>query len=180
MTPRIGVDSAASVDAPLQMLAAGHQHLALQCDALLRLVAHIAARSAEEEAQQAAQRIVRAFNSARRDHMEDEELDLFPALIESMAGSDAVCLRELTQGLAHEHDLIDAAWRPLSAALERIAAGEAVALPAGAVEDFVALYRRHLEREDAELLPMAARLLTDADIARLSRAMRERRSIKPL
>lgn len=41
---------------------------------------------------------MRYFDTAARHH-EDEEQDLFPALLESMAGSDAVCLRELTASL---------------------------------------------------------------------------------
>ncbi len=178
--PPAGVDSLeGSFSAPLHMLAACHRRIAQQCDALQRLLPHLAAHGVDEQAREAAQNIVRDFNRAARDHLEDEELALFPALIESMAGSDAVCLRELTQGLAQEHQLIEAAWRPLRTALGQIAAGEAATLAWNAVEDFVSLCLRHLEREKAELLPMAARLLTDADITRLGRAMREQRGIKP-
>jgi len=46
-----------------------------------------------------------------------------------------------------------------------------------AVEALVGLYERHIEREESELQPMAVRLLSDDDLARIGRAMRERRSI---
>ena len=46
---------------------------------------------------------MRDFDTSARHHHDDEERDLFPALIESMAGSDAVCLRELTAALTAEH-----------------------------------------------------------------------------
>ena len=46
-----------------------------------------------------------------------------------------------------------------------------------AVEALVGLYERHIAREETELLPMAARLLSDDDLDRVGRAMRERRGI---
>lgn len=51
----------------------------------------------------AAHAVMRYFDSAARHHHEDEELDLFPALLESMAGSEAVCLRDLTASLCNDH-----------------------------------------------------------------------------
>ena len=41
----------------------------------------------------------------------DEEADLFPALLEAVAGSDAVCLRELTASLAAQHRELESRWR---------------------------------------------------------------------
>ena len=43
------------------------------------------------------------------------------------------------------------------------------------MQGFVSLYARHIAREEAELLPMAARLLSDADLDRIGLAMRTRR-----
>ena len=51
-------------------------------------------------------------------------------------------------------------------------------LSSQAVEAFVTLYERHIEREESELLPMAARLLSDDELDRIGRAMRERRGIR--
>ncbi|HNL97445.1 MAG: hemerythrin domain-containing protein, partial [Candidatus Accumulibacter sp.] len=107
----------------------------------------------------------------------DEEDDLFPALIESMAGSDAICLRDMIDGLTADHRALAACWRHLRAILERIAAGERVPLLFDDVEALAVRYERHIEREEKELLPMAARLLSDDDLARIGRAMRARRGI---
>ena len=85
----------ASFEVPLEMLAACHQRIVQQCDTLNRLLPHLAAHGADLQAQQAAQAVLRYFDQAAVDHHADEEQDLFPALLESMAGSDAVCLREL-------------------------------------------------------------------------------------
>ena len=97
--------------------------------------------------------------------------------MESMAGSDAVCLRELTQGLAAEHRELETRWRHLRSALERVVANQSASLSASEVEAFVGLYGHHIEREEAELLPMSGRLLSDFELDRIGRAMRERRGI---
>ncbi|MCJ0761774.1 hemerythrin domain-containing protein [Variovorax terrae] len=168
---------AAGPEAPLQLLAACHERMARQCATLRRLVPHVAERGPDAAAREAAQAVMRYFDTAALHHHADEEQDLFPALLESMAGSDAVCLRELTEGLAAEHRDLETAWQRVRQPLERIAAGESAPLPPGEVEALVGAYQRHIAREDSELLPMAARLLGEHDLARIGQAMRARRGI---
>ena len=169
--------STATTEAPLEMLSACHARIERQCATLRRLVPHLAQRGADDEARTAAANVMRYFDSSARHHHEDEEIDLFPALLESMAGSDPVCLRELTGALTDEHRALDAAWRRVRAALAEIAAGSATHLSSADVEALVRTYEQHIEREEKELLPMAARLLSDADLARIGKSMRERRGI---
>ncbi|MDQ3196409.1 MAG: hemerythrin domain-containing protein [Pseudomonadota bacterium] len=140
------------------MLSACHHRLEQQCATLRRLVPHLAAHGADEDARIAAANVMRYFDTSARHHLADEE-DLFPALIESMAGSDAVCLRELTEGLKADHRTLEADWQRVRVVLERVVAGESVSLAADDVEALAGLYERHIEREENELLPMAARLL---------------------
>jgi hemerythrin-like domain-containing protein len=168
---------AAGTEAPLEMLAACHGRIVHQCATLQRLAAHLPIHGADEQARSAAGNVMRYFDTAARHHHEDEEADLFPALLESMAGSDAVCLRELTEGLAREHRQFEAMWRGLRSALQRISDGEDVVLDATSVTAFTAAYARHIEREESELLPMATRLLDDAQIETIGSAMRKRRGI---
>lgn len=167
----------AGTEAPLEMLSACHGRVEIQCATLRRLVPHLAEHGANEEARSAAINVMRYFDTSARHHHADEEEDLFPALIESMAGSDAVCLREMIEGLAADHRLLEAAWRRLRNVLERIVAGESTSLTSDDVEALVGLYERHIRREEDELLPMAARLLGEDDLARVGRAMRKRRGI---
>ena len=121
--------------------------------------------------------VTRYFDTSATDHHADEEVDLFPALLESMAGSDAVCLREMIEELKADHRVLEAIWSRLRGTLIRIAAGEPLLLTGDHVEALIGLYERHIEREENELLPMAARLLSDDDLVRVGRAMRERRGI---
>lgn len=168
---------AAGTEAPLEMLSACHGRVERQCATLRRLVSHLATHGVNEDARMAATNVMRYFDTSAKHHHADEEEELFPALIESMAGSDPVCLREMIEGLTADHRSLEAAWRRLRGVLERIAAGESVPLASDDVEALVGKYECHIAREERELLPMAARLLSDDDLARIGRAMRERRGI---
>jgi hemerythrin-like domain-containing protein len=166
---------AAGFEAPLEMLAACHERIQHQCETLRRLVPHVAAHGADTQAREAAQAVTRHFDRAAVDHHEEE--DLFPALLEAMAGSDAVCLRELIDALTHQHRALRAHWQALRGPLAGIATGELPTLNEAQVDAFVDANLQHLAREDAALLPMAARLIDDAALRRMGNAMRRRREI---
>lgn len=170
---------AVGFEVPLEMLAACHGRVQHQCETLLRLLAHLASHGADRPAQEAAQAVMWYFDTAARHHHEDEELDLFPALVESMAGSDAVCLRELTASLCSDHRQLEQRWRALRERLVQIADGHGTVstLADADVTGFIALYEQHIAREESELLPMAGRLLSDVELDRIGRAMRARRGL---
>src|SRR3546814_5729919 len=112
---------AASTEAPLEMLAACHIRIERQCATLRRLAAHLTEHGADADARTAAMHVMRYFDTAAVQHHADEEVDLFPMLIESMAGSDAVCIRNMTQGRADEHRELEAMCRGVRALLEQVA-----------------------------------------------------------
>jgi hemerythrin-like domain-containing protein len=170
-----------SFEVPLEMLSACHARVEEQCATLRRLVPHLAAHGADADARAAAAAVMRYFDTSGQDHHADEEVDLFPALIESMAGSDAVCLRELVDGLTADHRRLDALWQRIRRVLVRIAVGDdSATLDPADAEALAGLYERHIAREENELLPMAARLLSDDALERIGRAMRERRHVGAL
>ena len=171
---------AASTEAPLEMLSACHGRVAAQCDTLQRLERHLATHGSDTAAREAATAVMRYFDLAAPHHHADEEQNLFPQLREAMAGSDAVCIRDLTDRLCAEHRVLEGHWQALRAVLHGIAQGQAVRPADGQVDAFVATYQTHIEREENELLPMAARLLDDTQLAQIGRAMRERRGIGPV
>ena len=168
---------AAGPEAPLDMLAACHTRVEKQCRTLERLQVHLHQHGSDAPAQEAADAVLRSFNSAAKHHHEDEEEDLFPALLESMAGSDAVCIRELIEALEDEHRALESSWARMRTPLMAVAQGQAALLTTQEVGDFVNAYRTHILREDTELLPMAERLLGSDALARMGQAMRERRGI---
>lgn len=168
---------AGGFEAPLEMLSACHHRVESQCATLRRLVAHLGNSGVDHDARIAAAAVLRYFDTAAKDHHADEETDLFPALVESMAGSDAVCIRELIESLTLDHRALESHWQRLRLILQGIAAGASLPLAPTAVEPFIALYERHIAREESELLPMAQRLLADEALEQIGRAMRERRGI---
>lgn len=170
-----GPAAAPTPDDPLGLLSACHGRIARQCETLRRLAAHLPVHGSDAAAQVAAAAVVRYFQSAALHHHEDEEEDLFPALIESMAGSDAVCLHALVDGLVADHVRLAALWAPLRRILETVAAGRRADLPAARVETFAAAYAAHIRREEEELLPLAARLVSDDALAAIGRTMKARR-----
>jgi hemerythrin-like domain-containing protein len=173
------VAPAVGFEAPLEMLSACHHRVEQQCATLRRLVAHLGTTNgADADARVAVAAVLRYFDTAAKDHHADEEADLFPALVESMAGSDAVCIRQLIDALTLDHRALESHWQRLRLSLQGIAAGASwPPLASVDVEPFIALYERHIAREERELLPMAQRLLTDEALERVGRAMRERRGI---
>jgi hemerythrin-like domain-containing protein len=179
MTIHIPGQSAPSAgfEAPLEMLSACHHRVERQCATLRRLVTHLARHGADDDARTAAAAVMRYFDTAAKHHHADEETDLFPALIESMAGSDAVCIREVVDSLTLDHRALESLWQRLRQVLQGIEAGAPLPLTSADVEPFITSYERHIAREEGELLPMAARLLGDEALERVGKAMRERRGI---
>lgn len=168
---------AVGFDTPLAMLAECHRRIEDRCATLQRLVPHLAARGSDRPAAEAATAVLRYFDVAAPDHHADEEQDLFPALIESVAGSDALCIRELIDGLRAEHTVFEQQWGALRQVLAMVSDGRPARLDGERVEAFVQAYHRHIVREEDALLPMAARLISDAEMARIGESMQRRRRV---
>jgi hemerythrin-like domain-containing protein len=168
---------APGLEAPLEMLDACHARIRKQCSTLLRLKAHVATSGADEAARAAARSVLRYFDTAARDHHADEEQDLFPAMLESMAGSDPVCIQQLIDRLTSDHRELERLWRSVRTWLVAIEAGQQPASLPTEIGSFVDTYEQHAKLEDEELLPMAKRLLGAEDLDRIGRAMRLRRGI---
>ena len=174
-----GVDTpAAGFEVPLEMLSACHGRVERQCQTLLRLVPHVAANGPDQAAREAAQNVMRYFDTSARHHHADEEEDLFPALLQSASGTELAHLRDLIEALRAQHRELEQAWGQLRWKLEGIWLGTKPNLDAEEVGRLVELYRSHIAREEEELLPLAARLLGEAQLDAVGRAMRLRRGIK--
>lgn len=168
---------AAGFEVPLEMLSACHGRVERQCLTMLRLVPHLAANGPDQAAREAAQNVMRYFDTSARHHHADEEEDLFPALLQSAPPTGLTQVRELVEALRAQHRALEQFWAQLRPKLEGIALGTQPGLDADEVARLVGLYRSHIAREEAELLPLAARLLGAARLDDVGRAMRLRRGI---
>jgi hemerythrin-like domain-containing protein len=176
-----GFDSpAAGFEAPLEMLSACHGRVERQCQTMLRLVPHLAANGADKAAREAAQSVMRYFDTSARHHHADEEEDLFPALLQSAPEAELAPLRELIAALQAQHRELEQVWVELRRKLEGVRLGTIRDLNAEQVGRMVDVYRNHIAREEEELLPLAARILGAVQLDSVGRAMRLRRGIKEI
>jgi hemerythrin-like domain-containing protein len=171
MSDLIGKAAAPGFDSPLDMLHACHDRIMDQCATLQKLMQHLPMHGCDTQAQQAAQAILRYFDTAGRLHHQDEEEDLFPLLLAS--GNDDAT--KLIQQLLNEHKTMDAQWLSLRDQLQNIADGKSDILERISVADFSLSYGKHVMLENMKLLPLAARLLNVQQLQETGKKMAARR-----
>jgi hemerythrin-like domain-containing protein len=165
-------DSLPGFDDPLGMLRACHQNTLSHCDMLEELVTRYRNDGFDEKARQAARKITRYFSTSAPLHHRDEEADLFPRI-----NRQSLKIAELIHDLKEEHKQLDDLWIALEPALKR--------LPDGGFSDefvqeataFCQLSREHVQRENMELLPIAASSLSQEALGEVGESMAERRGI---
>ncbi len=171
MSTLIGAAPAPSFDDPLEMLLACHERIRAQCATLGKLVVHLPVHGYDIQARQAAQAILRYFDSAGRHHHDDEEQDLFPRL---RASNDAEA-QALVARLLDEHQGMDAAWQRLRPYLAALSETSAATLDAAAAQHFIDVYDRHITLENTQLIPLAKRLLSAEQLSTMGNNMAARR-----
>lgn len=167
--------SAPGLDEPLEMLAACHERVCAQLDTLSRLVRWLPEHGADEQAANAASRVMRYFDLAAVNHHLDEEENLLPAMLEAVPPVEEVRLKELVKRILGEHVELTAHWHHLRENLAEIAEGRQTLLAEEDVERFNKAYRAHIRFEEEEILPWAERMLGADVLAQISGHMIERR-----
>ncbi len=172
-------DAAPGFDQPIAVLKHCHDRIRKQLATMQKLLTHLPQHGADEQARQAATAVIRYFDKAAHLHHEDEEQNLIPMLREVAQGEDAATLASLAPGIIDDHNKMDALWQRLHEQLRPIADGAGQALSAADVNDFTERYTAHMEREEGHIAPMAKRLFSASQMARLGEAMQARRGIAP-
>ena len=155
------------------MLHACHDRIMEQCATLQKLLQHLPTHGCDVQAQQAAQAVMRYFDTAGQFHHQDEEVDLFP-LLRAAHNADA---EALIKRLLEEHQLMDAQWSNLRTQLQGIAEEKSAVLEKKLVADFSLAYGRHVMLENMQLLPLAAQLLSQQQQSDIGKKMAERRGV---
>jgi pyridoxamine 5'-phosphate oxidase len=172
-------DPAPGFDQPIAVLKHCHDRIRKQLATLEKLLVHLPAHGADQAAREAAAAVLKYFDKAAHVHHDDEEQDLVPMLQAVAKGEDADVLAALVPGILQDHQDMDAMWQSLHDQLAAIVAGEAAVLSDSEVRRFVQRYTAHMEREEANIAPMAKRLFSPAQMAQLGRAMQQRRGLLP-
>jgi iron-sulfur cluster repair protein YtfE (RIC family) len=160
-----------SFDEPLEMLAACHERIEAQLATLERLAPHLAAKGCDAEARSAVQAVLRYFDTSGALHHQDEDHDLFPLLRAKAAAEGRVEIAAAIDELEREHETMEVQWKRLRAGMVI----EEMHLDAEDVTRFAWLYRRHMDREGAAVLPYARQSLGEQERAELGERMAARR-----
>ena len=120
--------------------------------------------------------ILRCFDETALRHHRDEEEDVFPALINVAPAEELNAVRDLLFRLRRDHRRLEAQWTPLSRMVAAIAQGHRTPLAPAHAAEFACTLERHLAVEDAELLPLARRLLNPRMAEHVGLRMFRRRS----
>jgi len=168
-----GNASAPTFDSPLDMLHACHDRIMDQCATLQKLLQHLPKNGCDTQAQQAAQAVLRYFDTAGQFHHQDEEIDLFP-LLHACNNTDADAL---IKRLLDEHQAMDALWLRLRSQLQAIADSQSATLEKSLVADFSLAYGRHVMLENTQLLPLSAKLLSQQQQLDMGKKMANRRGV---
>lgn len=161
---------APSIDDPIELLLACHEKVRRFTTLTCKLRDHVALNGADAQAAEAAQSILRYFDMAAPLHHEDEDLDLFPALMRLGHTS----LNRQIEILSDEHDALYGQWQRVRPWLLGLTEGHAAPAPA-MIDSFARSYQHHAQLEESELYPWAKHLGVD-QIQRISQAMVRRRS----
>jgi len=156
-----------ATDPPLAALAAWHRLGPTSFETLLRLARRPPGAAVDASDRDAARAALAWLDRTVAVHHRVQEDALFPELLESMAGSDPVCLRELAAAATAGHRAVERLWRRLRPACVAASQGSPAQWDADVVTALVATCRANFERAGRELIPMAGRLLDDAALARL-------------
>lgn len=162
----------------LGLLGACHRRIEGFNDLLLRLPTHLDSHGTDPEAMQAAERILKYFDTAGQHHHEDEEQDLFPMVREAATQQGNHEILEILDLLLAQHRDMMQAWQDLRPYLLALSQGGHVEPATMPAERFVSLYRQHVPLEDNLLLPYAAKTLTPAQVEALGNAMAARRGVE--
>ena len=122
-------DNAPGFDQPLAVLKHCHDRIRKQLATLDKLLAHLPVHGADQQAQQAAQAVLRYFSKAAPLHHEDEEIDLLPTLQQTAQNADALLLQELLPVILQQHEQMASQWHMIEAQLLHIADASSTEYP---------------------------------------------------
>lgn len=111
-------------------------------------------------ARQVAADMLAFFRSAAFEHHQEEERELFPAVLASATpGDERAYVQAMVDRLTREHRQVEAAWLHIEPALKHVAKGQDSDLDPLDVSTLVASYRAHASYEEQVFLPLSEAIL---------------------
>ncbi|HSV77921.1 MAG TPA: hemerythrin domain-containing protein [Ramlibacter sp.] len=169
-----GATAGPTFEQPFEMMVACHERLGRTLALLQRLREHLGPHGADEQARQAASDVMRYFDRAAPQHHQDEELHVFPPLLQQGEADTVEVVRQLQQ----DHQRMETLWAAARAVLQAIADGQRHQLGPDdeeMLDAFAVLYGEHLRAEELIVYPRSRALLDAQAIAGMGREMSKRR-----
>lgn len=164
-------------DRPLDILEACHGRIRRQCALLHKLAAHVRFKGVDGEARHVAEFLLRFFETSAGNHHRDEEDDLFPALEHYAPSLELNAVRALLFRLREDHTRMEQSWTGMRSRLLAMSEGRDGRLTEDLAKRFESAHERHIAFEEAELLPLARRVLPPPALAHLGQSMARRRGV---
>ena len=161
-------------DAPLQDFSKCHAGFVTVLEAALGLPEMIAAAA---RSRACAADMLKMFRDHLLAHHDDEERDLFPAVLRvAQPGEEAQHARAMVEQLVREHREIAQLWEQLKPAVQAVANGYLPRLDAALLQELVRRFNDHVRAEEEEFLPFAQLVLAREakDMAMLGLALHRR------
>ena len=101
------------------------------------------------------------FHLGMKAHHDEEELELFPAVLYSaLPGDERIQVTDLIGKLSHEHREMEDAWATLELGLKDIVKGHASCIDHVHFTILIQRYKKHAQEEEAVFLPLAEKILS--------------------
>jgi hemerythrin-like domain-containing protein len=111
-------------------------------------------------ARQIAADMVRFFHDVVLEHHQQEEKELFPAVLSSaVKGAERDEIKAMVERLTREHRQVEMRWAKLEPALRQVAKGHDAPLDPAAVASLVEAYTAHARYEETAFLPRSKVIL---------------------
>ena len=165
---------ATEADAPLQDFSRCHVGFVTVLETALGLPEMIATAA---RSRSCAADMLKMFHNHLLAHHDDEERDLFPAVLQvAQPGDEADQARTMVAQLVREHREIAQLWKQLEPAVQAIANGYLPRLDTALLHELVMRFNEHVRIEEEEFLPFAQQVLARQaeDMAMLGMALHRR------
>jgi hemerythrin-like domain-containing protein len=162
------------IDGPLAEFSECHHDFVAQLHSALYLPELVAAAG---RARAMANDLLVMFSKGVLRHHDDEERELFPAVLNAAQPGDEIRdVREMVDRLVAEHHDMARRWQELEPSVRAVAAGETPTLDSALLEDMVQHFFAHAHYEEEHFLPVAQRILGrhTGDMTALGEALRAR------
>jgi len=124
--------------------------------------------------------MLKMFHNSLLAHHDDEERDLFPAVLRvAEPGEEAERARIMVTQLVREHREIAHVWKQLEPAVQAVANGYLPQLDSALLQELVERFNAHVRLEEDEFLPFAQQVLAReaADLAMLGLTLHRRHEV---